>query len=382
MKKPAGQALRKKTQTTKTKREKTAHVELCPYLQALSQVRQGELLTFIELAEIAGRQGMGGSIHASSTVRKLAEGDPALSKARSKHKAIAAKLPWWRIVSSAAFREPVEDALFPGDKLRQLQRKRLAKEGIRLDVPLQRRRKGIGFVVPKCLASFRADLVHKPRGAHTATIIYLHGYKVGGRRVRMKAEDLPDGVRCVLPTAADIPITSSGGRPQLAWYDYVTNCHGRAEDELDERTLSVSRDRIYALVEKEAKIFGGDWSRVLIGGTSQGCATALDAFVRAPKPLGGFVGVAGHPLSCTLKYLAEGEHKSWTSPTAVWNVNSTADRCISWSFAQPAYRELRQQLAQRNLQLTSMVSDCGDHRHICSAEGRHVGEFLKFVLKC
>merc|ERR1712216_182316 len=141
------------------------------------------------------------------------------------------------------------------------------------------------FVLPKCIANFRSDLVYPHRGSiHKATIIYLHGYKVGGRRVRLSApEDLPEGVRCVLPTAHEIPITACGGRPQLAWYDYQTNHRGKAEGDLDAETLAASRERILALAKQEVRRLGGDWRRLFIGGTSQGCAMALDVFLRSSK---------------------------------------------------------------------------------------------------
>merc|ERR1711908_141313 len=99
--------------------------------------------------------------------------------------------------------KPLESGLLPEKALKVTQRSQLRKEGMDLKVPLSR------SPLPKFLANARSDVVFEARGeVHLATLIYLHGFGGKGRTVRLNpSTDLPEGVRCVLPTARTIPMS-------------------------------------------------------------------------------------------------------------------------------------------------------------------------------
>jgi len=84
-----------------------------------------------------------------------------------------------------------------------------------------------------------------------------------------------------------------------AWWDYVTDKGGAAENELNLDSLLDMRAKLHALIKVEAGRLGGDTRRILLGGASQGCCTALDAALTFPGQLGGVIGCVGHHLSST-----------------------------------------------------------------------------------
>jgi phospholipase/carboxylesterase len=84
-----------------------------------------------------------------------------------------------------------------------------------------------------------------------------------------------------------------------AWFDYLTDHAGKAENDIDLESLVATRARLHALIKREVQRQGGDSRRVLIGGASQGCCVALDAALTYPEELGGVIGVVGHLLRST-----------------------------------------------------------------------------------
>jgi predicted esterase len=183
----------------------------------------------------------------------------------------------------------------------------------------------------------RADLLPaviyrpvQPSRVHRWTLIYLHGF---GSSAFGQYGSAPhyflDGsiaIKVVVPTAPSRELSifdqwwlkvqarrpakgasSNSSRPTArrcrwrlnqfnAWYDYLTNNDGKREDTLDLDSLQVIQRVLHKLVRKEAAELNGRTDRVILGGKSQGCCTALDAALTFPQRLGGFIGVVGHLL--------------------------------------------------------------------------------------
>eukprot|EP00933_Yihiella_yeosuensis_P034226 TRINITY_DN27737_c1_g1_i1.p1 TRINITY_DN27737_c1_g1~~TRINITY_DN27737_c1_g1_i1.p1 ORF type:complete len:495 (+),score=67.49 TRINITY_DN27737_c1_g1_i1:201-1685(+) len=153
------------------------------------------------------------------------------------------------------------------------------------------------------------------------TMIYLHGM---GSSALGNYGDRPhyfnDGtaaVKVIVPTAPSREVSCfdswwSKSKPReqgqgtkwrltkfFSWYDYTSNHGGRKEDALCIESLHAMQRALHKIIEREAAELGGRTDRIIIGGKSQGCATALDAALTYPKKLGGFIGLVGHLLSCT-----------------------------------------------------------------------------------
>jgi len=83
-----------------------------------------------------------------------------------------------------------------------------------------------------------------------------------------------------------------------AWFDYMTDKGGVAENAISEDSLLAIRERLHKLIRHEVQRVG-DPRRVIVGGQSQGCCAALDATLTFEQELGGFVGLVGHLLRST-----------------------------------------------------------------------------------
>ena len=123
--------------------------------------------------------------------------------------------------------------------------------------------------------------VLQPRGRHTWTLVFLHGYCMRARALRASLRRArPPGWRVVLPQAPRRPLPDGSRAP--SWQDYLSDSGGAREDGVDPGAAAATRARLRALLRREARRVAGGLTRVVIGGLSQGGCVALDlcAFVQ------------------------------------------------------------------------------------------------------
>lgn len=154
-------------------------------------------------------------------------------------------------------------------------------------------------------------VVLKPRGAHDATVIWLHGLGADGNDfVPIVGElGLPagHGVKFVFPNAPVRKVTINNGYPMRAWYDILTLSRLDLQDEVGIRD---SQARIGALLDAEvaAGIVPG---RLILAGFSQGCAMALHTGLRYGQKLGGILALSGYlPMHTALAQEASPANKA------------------------------------------------------------------------
>jgi len=232
-----------------------------------------------------------------------------------------------------------------------------------------------GHLVPLPKSSVLCAL--PPGSTPQFSLVFLHGfgetaqvYASTRRQIFTTLREL--GLRVVLPTAQRLRITAYGGQRDRAWYDYVTDYDGAAEDELGEETLAATRQRIGAIVDEEADLVGGH-DRVLLGGTSQGCCAAFDTFARHKQQLAGFVGVVGHPLSTTL--VADSAQRN--VPCGFCNGRNDDYMRLEW--VSPAVQRLRKAGWS---QVWAIVSEGVDHDPSVFIERAWIVQFLAPLLVC
>ncbi|CAE7030649.1 unnamed protein product [Symbiodinium natans] len=135
---------------------------------------------------------------------------------------------------------------------------------------------------------------------HRYTLIYLHGLGgSGGSYVSADSElELPwrlgdsyaPGLRAVLPSAPHL--MQPWGEELASWYVYKALT---SNEVADPDSLRFVRQALDEVVLSEIGRLDGDGRRVFLGGISQGCNMALDAYLRLASTLhiGGFVGSVG-----------------------------------------------------------------------------------------
>eukprot|EP00933_Yihiella_yeosuensis_P078463 TRINITY_DN8997_c1_g1_i1.p1 TRINITY_DN8997_c1_g1~~TRINITY_DN8997_c1_g1_i1.p1 ORF type:complete len:301 (+),score=65.37 TRINITY_DN8997_c1_g1_i1:67-903(+) len=140
---------------------------------------------------------------------------------------------------------------------------------------------------------------------HSHTLIYLHGYGGRGKGYLPEfLERLPSGfpapwihgrahapgLRVVLPTARRLQ--QPWGPTGTAWHGYVSADSNQVGDTT---SLDETRYRLAKIIQDEISTLRGGAEKVFLGGFSQGCAAALDVYLREGSKLGlgGFVGSVG-----------------------------------------------------------------------------------------
>ncbi|CAE6961621.1 unnamed protein product [Symbiodinium natans] len=210
--------------------------------------------------------------------------------------------------------------------------------------------------------------------APRVSLVFLHGF-CNTAEMYSESEAFTlfrcQGLRVILPTAPLQRITAHGGQVQNAWYDYLTDHDGALEDDIDDRSLHATQQRLQAIVDAEAALMG-DPGRVLLGGASQGCCAAFDAFARHPTRIGGFVGFVGHPLKSTPL------HSSLQRDVPCSFFNAAADDTMQTHWVLPAIRRLH---AAGWTKVSIQVADGADHGTSDELENEWMDSFLAGVFK-
>ena len=154
----------------------------------------------------------------------------------------------------------------------------------------------------QAMSGFPSPHVIPPSSPHTYTIILLHGRGSNGPEF---AEDLLEahtskglnlqdhlpGWKWVFPTSRT-RLSTTFQQEMDEWFDVYSLTDPSLRQELQTEGLRLSVGFVCRLVEQEINVVDGDSGRVVLGGISQGCATAVRAMLSGPK-LGAFVGLCG-----------------------------------------------------------------------------------------
>lgn len=97
------------------------------------------------------------------------------------------------------------------------------------------------------------------------------------------------------------------------YFDMSSTEHPHEDEEQQRDTLITSSDEIIEIIQQEAQIVG--YENVILGGISQGCATAIHALLRCDQQLGGFIGFSGWlPLPSEFNRLYARSRKAIKTP--------------------------------------------------------------------
>jgi len=129
----------------------------------------------------------------------------------------------------------------------------------------------------------------KAKANHSATVIFLHGLGDTGHgwSEGMRELDMPH-VKFICPTASEIPVSLNHGMKMPAWFDIRGLGPASAEDE---EGIVKAAAALNHLIDKEVEA-GIPANRIVIGGFSQGGATALYGGLTSEKDIGGIVALS------------------------------------------------------------------------------------------
>eukprot|EP01127_Copromyxa_protea_P014516 TRINITY_DN4056_c0_g2_i2.p1 TRINITY_DN4056_c0_g2~~TRINITY_DN4056_c0_g2_i2.p1 ORF type:complete len:190 (-),score=45.73 TRINITY_DN4056_c0_g2_i2:27-596(-) len=173
-------------------------------------------------------------------------------------------------------------------------------------------------------------------------------------------------VKFVLPTAPNRPVTLNGGMMMPAWYDIK----GLSEDRLSEdfEGLTQTKDEITRLIEEEVQS-GTPTNKIIVGGFSQGGASAMYAGFTYPKKLAGLV-----LLSCYLPNGAEFAKnlREENKTTKFLMCHGEEDAMVSYNNGQRSYNKLKE------LGLEGQFLSYPDMGHSVSQE--EIADVLEYIV--
>lgn len=133
------------------------------------------------------------------------------------------------------------------------------------------------------------SIIIKPTAKHTASVIFLHGLgDTGNGWSSTFAAIKKPHIKYIFPTAPIKPVTLNGGFQMNAWFD-IFGLTATAPQ--DEKGILASSQTVMDLVNDEVK--GGiPTERIIIGGFSQGGATAFYTAMLAPHKFAGVIALS------------------------------------------------------------------------------------------
>ncbi|KAJ2491710.1 hypothetical protein IWW37_002034 [Coemansia sp. RSA 2050] len=217
-----------------------------------------------------------------------------------------------------------------------------------------------------------SSVVLKLRGAHTASVIFIHGLGDSGNGwepvARMLAHKQPH-VKFILPNAPEQPVSLNGGYRMPSWYD-IKSLDQIASNE-DEPGMNASMMKINELIKAEIDA-GIPANRIVLGGFSQGGAMTLFTGLQSEYRFGGLVVLSGYlPIRDRLLTRLTDASKS----VPIFQAHGTADQVVQYQYGVMTSKAL----AENGYNVDFRSYDHMGHS-TCDDELLHLQMFLKKVL--
>lgn len=183
----------------------------------------------------------------------------------------------------------------------------------------------------------------------SAVVIWLHGLGDRGNSWKMAIKPIAQKypyIKWIFPTASTAPVTFYGGMRATAWHDIVSL--EKWEENTDFMGRDVTVQFITNLISKEIEeneIINSQ--RILIGGFSQGGATALFTGLTSQIKLAGIVCLSGYLPEINIKPLINNNNKD--IPILMYHCKG--DAIVDSKLANMAYNTLKNQCDINNIQL-------------------------------
>ena len=208
--------------------------------------------------------------------------------------------------------------------------------------------------------------VEAPRsGEHKATLIYLHGMtstaqkQLDMMRKRNFFQTLGETFKIVAP---QIRVTKRN--PKVEWFPFLLNPWDDVEGSLGDRdSLDEAVRILLPIIDEEAKLLGGDYSKIFIMGTSKGGMMAAWFGLMANRAFGGVVNYIGSfPLLETKAVSQLGKN------VPVIHIHDKKDTIVKYHFAEEGMEVARKAGAQGYTAITEIPAD-GPFKHDFSDNG-------------
>jgi len=177
------------------------------------------------------------------------------------------------------------------------------------------------------------DIFLTPNEGFDTILIWLHGLgdSAEGYSDFFASENrpIPKRMKVILLTAPNAPVTVNGGMSMPSWFDIKDMTKfSVCENEANRNALKVNK-----IVENEAKNVNDDYSKIFIGGFSQGASLSLMVALSFKNILGGVVSCSGF-LFPTIELTDDKKN------VPIFAYHGTSDQVIGEFLANQSYKRL------------------------------------------
>jgi phospholipase/carboxylesterase len=216
------------------------------------------------------------------------------------------------------------------------------------------------------------DIILTPFEGYNSVLIFMHGLGDSANGYRdffdSNSKPIPDRMKVVLLTAPCAPVTINGGMVMNSWYDIKS--FSRSEDSIEQSDVEKNGQRIKNCIDQEAKALGGDYSKIFLGGFSQGACMTLHVGLTSDNKLGGLVALSGLLFPFTAKEIST---KDKNKDINVFISHGTFDDVIPEPLSIASYKPLY------DLKYLNLTYKSYDMPHTISFE--QLQDFKNFITK-
>jgi phospholipase/carboxylesterase len=156
------------------------------------------------------------------------------------------------------------------------------------------------------------DIILTPTEGYDSVLVFMHGLGDSAEGYRdffdSKYKPIPNRMKVVLLTAPVAPVTINGGMEMNSWYDIKS--FNKAEDTVEESDVITNSYRVKKVIDNEVKAFNGDYSKIFLGGFSQGACLTLHTGLTMDNKLGGLIALSGLLFHFTAKEIQKDSSKN------------------------------------------------------------------------
>ena len=205
-------------------------------------------------------------------------------------------------------------------------------------------------------------------GNYKYCLVFLHGLGMTVQKffnffLCEEMINLLTDFKIILPQAPIVPVTIEK-RSTFSWFNVIERKFGKPFDEIFGRQEIIDNGKFIAeLIDQEAKALGGDYSKVFLGGFSQGCAMSLYVGLSLPQKLGGIIAYAGYHFEIASEI---------PDDRNVLVIHGDNDKIRPWNQVEPTYEPLKNKENVKFLMYKGMGHDL-----YCDEARKNVYEYIR-----
>lgn len=185
------------------------------------------------------------------------------------------------------------------------------------------------------------DITLTPNEGYNSTLIFMHGLgdSAEGYKEFFNSDykPIPNKMRVVLLTAPKGAVTINSGMVMNSWYN-IKNFN-KTKDSIEESDVVKSAYRIKKVIDNEVKNLSGDYSKIFLGGFSQGACMTLHCGLTSENKFGGLIVLSGLLFPFTAEEL-EKSKDSLNKDVQIFIAHGGYDEVIAETLAKASYQPL------------------------------------------